>query len=166
VADMVASREMKTPTAVAEFLVEQLLAFFFRLTSLHDRLTISVKGRVQGALTNLERIRSRLEYLGKGLLFVHSEQLNQQQQRLDREIRNQLMRKKEQLAHIEKRNELMDPLNILKRGYSMTLLDGRAISSVEQLLPGQLLETRLHRGSVLSKVEQTRQNHDKRKNKL
>lgn len=166
VADMVASREMKTPTAVAEFLVEQLLVFLFRLNSLHDRLSNSVKGSVQGALTQLERYRSKLEHLVKGLLFNHSEQLNQQQQRLSRETVNQLSRKKEQLAHIEKRKQLVDPLNILKRGYSMTLVDGRAISSVEQLLPGHILETRLHRGTVVSKVEHTRKNHDKRKNKL
>ena len=38
VADMVAARDLKTPTAVAEFLVDQLLAYEFRLVELEEKL--------------------------------------------------------------------------------------------------------------------------------
>lgn len=58
-----------------------------------------------------------------------------------------------------KRNEnsirLLDPENILKRGYSLTLKDGKFVKSVKQLQVADELETRLADGKVLSKITKT-----------
>ena len=66
VADMVAHHGLKTPTAVAEFLVDQLLAFEFRLSALADRLLTSVRNRVQGDLSRLERYQGDIMHLSRG----------------------------------------------------------------------------------------------------
>ena len=162
VADMVAHHGLKTPTAVAEFLVDHLLAFEFRLSGLLDRLSASVRNRVQGDLSRLERYAEGLMHLSKGSLFRQSEQLRQSEEILRREVAVQLEKKGNFLTLLEKRNELVDPGNILKRGYSMTLLEGKSISSIKNILPGSLLETRLHEGSIISKVEHTSKTNDKR----
>jgi len=162
VADMVAHHGLKTPTAVAEFLVDHLLAFEFRLSGLLDRLSASVRNRVQSDLSRLERYAEGLMHLSKGSLFRQSEQLRQSEEILRREVAIQLEKKGSFLTLLEKRNELVDPGNILKRGYSMTLLEGKSISSIKNILPGSLLETRLHEGSIISKVEHTSKTNDKR----
>ena len=161
VADMVAHKGLKTPTAVAEFLVDQLLAFEFQLSAMQDRLTTSVRNRVQGDLSRLERYGRDMMHLSKALLFQQSEQLRQTEGILRRELAKLLEREGEYLAQLKKRNELVDPRNILLRGYSMTLLEGKSVSSIKNIKPGSLLETRLYKGSIISKVEHTSEKNDK-----
>jgi exodeoxyribonuclease VII large subunit len=156
VADMVASYAHKTPTAVAEFLIDQLLSFEFRLSALYDRMAALVKGRVQGQLSKLDRYRGDLLHLTRGMLQKHSEQLSRQDQLMRRELDMQLARRKDYLALLEKRTELVNPKNILKRGYSMTLVNGKTISSARSVLPGSKLETRLLQGTIVSIVEHIR----------
>jgi exodeoxyribonuclease VII large subunit len=162
VADMVACHGLKTPTAVAEFLVDQLLAFEFRLSELQDRLSGSVKNRVQSELSRLERYQGDIEHLSRGILQMESEQLRQNQLRLQRELAVLLERIQAKLNLLGKRTELVDPRNILKRGYSITLMEGRAISSSKNIKAGDLMETRLYKGSIISKVESSAENDDKR----
>jgi exodeoxyribonuclease VII large subunit len=163
VADMVARHGLKTPTAVAEFLVDQLLAFEFRLSGYLDRLSGSVKSRVQNDLTLLERYRGDLIHLSRSLIQKKAEQLGQWDLLLRRELDTLLERKRDHLALLKKSLDLVDPRNILKRGYSMTLHKGRVISSAEKVAAGDLLETRLYKGSLISKVEPDSKNETKRK---
>jgi len=166
VADMVACHGLKTPTAVAEFLVDQLLAFEFRLSELLDRLSGSVKQRVQSELSRLERFQGDILHLSRGMLQRDSEQIRQSELQLRRELRMQLERSRDYLSLLEKRIELVDPRNILKRGYSITRLKGRAISSLRNIKAGDLLETRLYKGSIISKVEHSSEKDDKREDQL
>ncbi len=158
VADMVAAFGLKTPTAVAEFLVDQLLAFEFRLSALHERLAISVKAIVQIRSSMLERFQGDLDHLAGDFLRRKSELLQQAEGMLGRGISNLLSRKKDHLTLLETRTALVNPDNILRRGYSMTLLDGKIISKIHHVKRGDLLETRVHGGSIISKAEKTIKN--------
>ena len=60
---------------------------------------------------------------------------------------------KKNLNTIQEKLRLVDPQNIQKRGYSMTLLNGKIVKSVEQINVGDRLETRLGDGTVESVVE-------------
>jgi len=162
IADMVAHRGLKTPTAVAEFLIDQLLAFEFRLSALLDRLSTRVNGRVQAEMARLDRFRAELAHLSRTLLQNQSEYHRHTIQRMRRELGNQLERKRENLSHLKKRTELVDPQNILLRGYSITLVEGKSLGSLEDVTAGSRLETRVHQGTVFSKVEQISKRHDKR----
>jgi len=166
VADMVAHLALKTPTAVAEFLVDKLLSFEFNLSAQLDRLSSSVKNRAQAELSLLERYRGDLVHLSRGLLLKHSESILHSEQRLRREVISQFNRSRDYLALLNKRRDLVDPQNILKRGYSMTIHEGKSITSVRKIKPGSRLETRLHKGIIISKVENTTVYNDKREDKL
>ena len=48
--------------------------------------------------------------------------------------------------------QAQDPELLLKRGYSITLKDGKSIRSASQLKSGDIIETRLADGSVKSEV--------------
>ncbi len=163
VAEMVAAHGLKTPTAAAEFLVDRLLAVEFQLTALHDRLVFAVKGSVQEHLASIERYRNQLEYLAQGYLQRRSDQLEQAGQKLQREISIYMGRKKDQLTLMAKRTELVDPVNILKRGYTITLFGGKAIPDIALIKAGNHLETILHHGRITSKVVKTTKHNGKRK---
>ena len=50
------------------------------------------------------------------------------------------------------RKRLVDPVRVLKRGYSLAYKDGKIIKSVTELTEGDELQTRLSDGSVVSKI--------------
>jgi exodeoxyribonuclease VII large subunit len=51
----------------------------------------------------------------------------------------------------------LSPLNVLTRGYSVTLDEsGEAVTDANKLVPGEIIRTRLQRGEVESVVQETR----------
>ena len=154
VVDLVASHGLKTPTAVAEFLVDRLLAFEFRLAEYRDTLTGLVTGAVQFQRSLLQRFGADLDHLSRGYLKEKRESLEQSALWMRRGIENLLARKKDQLSFLETRNSLVNPEHILKRGYSMTLHRGKPVKGTEGISQDDLIETRLHRGRITSKVKE------------
>lgn len=47
----------------------------------------------------------------------------------------------------------LSPRSVLKRGYSITLLNGKSIRSSDQVIEGELLNTTLYEGNILSTVK-------------
>lgn len=162
VADMVAHHALKTPTAVAEFLVDQLLAFEFKLSGLLDRLSASVRIRVQAGHARLERTGRDLLHLSRGLIRQHSEKLRQMELGVRKDCASRMERSREYLALLEKRTELIDPGTILKRGYSISLQNGKAVTSIRNIHPESMLETRLYQGTIISEVKHTSEKNDQR----
>jgi exodeoxyribonuclease VII large subunit len=58
------------------------------------------------------------------------------------------------IAHLETRTGLLDPVNVMKRGYSITLLNGKTVTKASQIKQGDTLTTRLFKGEIKSKVEE------------
>jgi exodeoxyribonuclease VII large subunit len=56
------------------------------------------------------------------------------------------------LENIEKNIQIMDPINILKRGFSITYLNGKAIKDVAQLKEGAIINTILFSGTIDSTI--------------
>lgn len=47
----------------------------------------------------------------------------------------------------------LDPINILKRGYSITIFNGKSVKSASILTPGDMVETRVSEGRITSIVK-------------
>ena len=56
------------------------------------------------------------------------------------------------LENIEKNIQIMDPINVLKRGFSVTYLNGKAIKEVSQLEEGAIIQTMLFSGTIDSTI--------------
>jgi exodeoxyribonuclease VII large subunit len=164
VADLVAARSLKTPTAVAEFFVDQLLAFEFTLGSLLEQLSSLVSRTVQKHRLLIERYSADAGHLCTGLIRKERERLERSELSLERGAGAFIRSRKDRLLLMETRNMLVDPLNVLKRGYSITLHDGRALTGIDRIRKGDILETRLRDGTVMSRTEKTIQTHGKGKN--
>lgn len=57
------------------------------------------------------------------------------------------------LENLKKNVSNLDPVNVLKRGYSITLARGKAVRSAADLAPGQVVTTRLYQGRFTSTVD-------------
>lgn len=60
------------------------------------------------------------------------------------------------LSNVSKTIDNMHPDNVLKRGYSITRVNGKAVSSTDHLRLGDVMETTLSDGRVISQVSETR----------
>ena len=67
-----------------------------------------------------------------------------------------------ELGHLGQQINNMSPENVLKRGYSITLLNGKAIKSFEDVQPGDILNTTIFIGNINSIVHsaQKPENHE------
>ena len=79
--------------------------------------------------------------------------LNQFQRLIKIRAMDQIRIEKKNLGSVQEKLRLVDPQNILKRGYSLTMMNGKIVKSVQQVNAGDVLETRLSDGRLESNVE-------------
>lgn len=68
-------------------------------------------------------------------------------------VSSQIRRNNEIIDHLYEKITLLDPVNTLMRGYSITRLNGKAIINSSELKKGIQIETQLAEGIVISTVE-------------
>lgn len=83
--------------------------------------------------------------------------INQHQKMLTSKTRNKLTSEHSNLLFKEKTMEAIDPVNVLKRGYSITTQNGKLVKSVNELAAGQAVETVLSSGKFTSVIERIKQ---------
>lgn len=69
-----------------------------------------------------------------------------------------IQKKRSEIEKSEHSISLLDPLNILKRGYSMTLADGKIVKDLNDISENQEIQTILADGEIKSKVIQKNKN--------
>lgn len=63
------------------------------------------------------------------------------------------------LENFESTIKHLDPLNVLKRGYSITYLDGKALKDITTVKKADIIDTRLYNGMITSTVEDIREDN-------
>jgi exodeoxyribonuclease VII large subunit len=127
---MVSNTRVKTPTAAAALLIDNLRQVWERLNLAQQR--ISMAGHI------IIDARHRIEML---------------QQRLAMAIERLMTNQKHRLSQIELLLQSYDPQLLLRRGYSITLHHGRAVRDPQQLQAGDEIETRVEKGKITSIVK-------------
>jgi exodeoxyribonuclease VII large subunit len=219
VVDLVAHTRMKTPTAVAEFLIAGALRFSQELKELEQQFIELITDQLDSKKSRLSEIAGQLNVLVNKMIVAQQNRLEitgiqlsnhsqsylkvqqsdirqklvetknrterfvaKQNHRLDYSgnklnysFREQTLKNKnllnrfEHLIRIqaleiirsEKKNlnavaeklRLVDPMNVLKRGYSLTMVEGKILKSVKQISIGDKLETRMSDGTIESTIE-------------
>lgn len=174
VLDMVAHTRLKTPTAVAEFLVGRMDIASLELSNLQQavvqqatellakhktylqlqgsRLPGRVLSRIERSRSLLQGLAGRLPVASLGLTTRHASSLEQLQNRVKHSATVSLQEKRRYLELTDQFLKLASPDYILKRGYSLTLCDGKIIKQASRLQPGDKLSTRFTDGEVSSTV--------------
>lgn len=155
VLDSVAHTRVKTPTAAAEYLINRMGEAAATLTTLSLRLR-------QSALWQLQQESDRLRVLRNGIPTVVLKRLSDAQLQLltlkgnlKQNTSTALIREKHKLALLQQRIADASPEKLLKRGYSITLKEGKVITDVSRLHPGDVITTRLANGEVTGTVDTT-----------
>lgn len=173
VIDMVSHTRVKTPTAAAEFLInrmretasdlERYISCFHqtiperiahskeRLEQWVARIPSRVQMRLQHERFRQERMAVRMNTAWQ-TRFLREEYRLRLEQRLATAIEARLQRERHRLQLAQSQVEAASPELLLKRGYSLTLKDGKAVTDASALHPGDVLTTRVAKGEFKSKV--------------
>lgn len=131
VAEMVSYRNFITPTALAEFILNRFETFD---QSLKD---------AQQSIVKYSYLRLKEEYkslsYSKNMLLLN--------------VKGLLKDNRTELENNEKYLKAINPLNLLNKGYSITLCDNSIIKSIKQLEKGKQIETILADGRFVSIIE-------------
>ncbi|MCF0199577.1 MAG: exodeoxyribonuclease VII large subunit [Bacteroidaceae bacterium] len=152
VLDFVAHSRFKTPTAVATFLIEHLLGTSTRLKTVYGALVQKCRDALGLAKARLDRYAMEFPLLYRTQHEQQKYRIALLEQKCRTGFRTSLERERSRLRETEQRIALLDPTLQLRRGFSMTLCDGRLVSSVASLRPGDRLVTRLSDGEVESVI--------------
>lgn len=175
VLDMVSFLRVKTPTAAAAFLTSHLKEVLDAVNDAQDRITghaqqkLSVlKAQLSAMAEVLPRVFSTIRTRQEARLdSLYSRFVNHAQQRtlnfrlsidslatrLPILLEHRMMKEKHQLQLLEEKAKSLDPALLLRRGYSMTMKDGRIVRDATQLQAGDEIETRLEKGTITSIVK-------------
>ncbi|MBP3788069.1 MAG: exodeoxyribonuclease VII large subunit [Prevotella sp.] len=153
VLDMVSFQRVKTPTAAAALLIDHAQQVLNRLTALAERIP---------TLFSLARTRSeaRLSQYEQRLATATMRHVDMAQNRIAL-LRTRLLpliphlleAHRHRLELLGQRVASLDPQLLLKRGYSITTLNGKAVRNAAALQPGDEIETRLSEGTIKSVVK-------------
>lgn len=153
VLDLVAYTALKTPTAVADFIVQHNLFFENNLMRLAAQLRTTGEYRLGVHQLELDRCATDLRWSGRNLLQNQQHQLDRIHQTLPLLSRKLLQRHFQHLQEAESLCTALHPDTILQRGFSLTLHQGRVVTAANQLRPGDQIVTKLREGAIVSKVD-------------
>lgn len=178
VVDMVANMRAKTPTAAATLLVDNLKRTSDRIAAAQDRMLTAVSRRMDYERMRLARVAERIPVLFSLVSVRQSARIEALSARLRAAVRlgldsasrridslsaamapaamRRLTAESHRLELLSQRVAAADPDRLLKRGYSITLHNGRAVRSAGELKAGDEIVTRLGRGTVSSTVDSRR----------
>jgi exodeoxyribonuclease VII large subunit len=152
ISDLVAFHSLKTPTAVAEWLIQRNLYFEMELLDLGRSIKVLSQDLMSEQYLKVERISQLLQLNANGQLQNQHRLLEYIEDELPRNSLKRLKDENKQLNHLETILDLVTPEKILQRGFSMTLKNGKPVTNANDLKQDDLIESVFTKGSVKSKV--------------
>lgn len=152
VIDSVAHTRVKTPTAAAEYLINRVEEAAEHLYGLSEQLKDAVVARLEREKERLNMLRNSIPSLAFLRISDAKMRLLTVNKDLSQSVKSLLIRQKHHLELLNQRINDASPERLLKRGYSITLKDGKTVTNANQLKEGDLISTRLAGGEVFSVI--------------
>lgn len=154
-ADLAADVRALTPSEAAERVVPSAEQVRALLSTHRQRLVRVLRERVAAMRTRLHQFAAR-PIFRRPFDRVHAlmQRLDELSARAGRAVSYRCERARRALQAVSGRLESLSPLAVLARGYSITTraADGSLVRDAATVCPGELLHTRLAKGSIASRV--------------
>lgn len=150
--DMVSYMRVKTPTAAAAFLIDHLSEVYTALVSARERISRIAERHLAYEKMRLKQLADRIPTLFALTRERQTKRIDALAHRLDSAATQRLERERHRLQLVAQRAQTQDPIHILRRGYSITLHNGHALRSGDELADGDIIETRLEQGTLKSEI--------------
>lgn len=114
-------------------------------------------------LNQKNSIRHNEQGVYRGAKFLLSDQkneLNKMQNLVPQRTNSLFLSEKNNVESLAQSIRLMDPINVLKRGFSITLINGKTIGETNKVKKGDIIQTKTSIFNVESEVLKTENNHE------
>ncbi len=152
VLDLVAHTALKTPTAVADFLIGHNLYFEENLVRLQMAIQEALRKRLEGEKLDLWNLEQHLGMATTQKINTARQVLLQRESLIPVLFRQHLRESALGLKQQEALLELLRVENTLKRGYTLTTKDGDIIRTASGHNPGDRITTHFEDGTLESQV--------------
>lgn len=182
VLDFVANTHLKTPTAVAAFLLDQMAMEIQWLKDTEKAIYFGIQQQTQETRTKLNNLINTIN--NKARLICHDKEnklsvtyerlcqklaaiVRQQQlmlpqdERIIQLARRTIANHQQRLQTTQRALEFYDPMKILNLGYSLTRVNGHVVKSIDDIAVGDTLHTTLAKGEIYSTVNNKQNNPTK-----
>ena len=150
--DMVAHTSVKTPTAAAEYLISALEKAEEEIDELASELCNITSNIIQKEHKSLELYMLKIKQASRTGFLKEQNRLSNYLFQLKSMYRNRIHRETNKLALIATRIETQSPKYLYERGYTITTVHGKRITSALQVKPGDKVTTHLADGHFDSEV--------------
>lgn len=153
IADFVADLRAPTPSAAAELAVPDFSEVREQIISANRRM-------IQTLFQTIQRFREKITAIQKSyglrrpedLLKQYAFRVDELSNQLQRNFQNLLANSKQHVNQIGLRLDNLNPKQVLKRGFSISFIDGKVISDSREVQPAAVMTTELYKGKILSSV--------------
>ena len=176
IADFVADLRAPTPTAAAELAVPNMSDLKKHINQLSIRLNEAIYKKVNYLKLYLDSVKNSFVIKNPAIMFENKKQsldlmntkLNDLMLGKVDKFKNELEKLKKsyvltnpellykdkivEIKNVIDKLNLLNPLNILSRGYSITYLNDKALKSVKEVNKGELLKIKLSNGLIDARV--------------
>lgn len=177
IADYVADFRAPTPTAAAEVAVPNIIDLKHNIKQYNIRLNETIIKKVNYLKLYLDTIKNSYVIKNPNIMFDNKKQqidlliekinriifdkINNNKMKLEKFKSNYILNnpenlyknKKIEIKNIIDKLELLNPLNTLKRGYTLTYIEDRVLSSIKNIKENDIIKTKLNDGIITSKIE-------------
>ncbi len=170
VLDYVAAIRVKTPTAAAEWLIQQGANALARLDELQDAIVTAVRETVSQAREHLayftsmipaaarhiidtNRIRldnhaRNIPFAATGLIATQRTRLERAGERIEESVIRTLQREQQRLQALTDKAALLSPEGTLRRGYALVRAGDKCVTAASQLQPGDNITIQFASGTA------------------
>ncbi|MFD2743261.1 MULTISPECIES: exodeoxyribonuclease VII large subunit [Sphingobacterium] len=150
VSELVSYKNAITPSELADFLLQRFHEFAIPLDGLLQRIVDSGKWQFEQEKRLLLQLSQALSWQSQQPLQAHHQLLKSLTQRLEHSSGNTIRLQHTALQHLAQLVHLSDPKRLLKRGFSITRVNGKAIRNSADLQAGDIIETEILDGHLTS----------------
>lgn len=141
VCDLVAHLPLKTPTAVAEQIIQQSLHFESRVQNSWQQINLLAERQLRASERRLKELGYRLLQTPQRRLQEEQMKLSNKQLQLNYISKRLLDDARNKLQYLEKKVELSNPLLLLQKGYTITYQQGKPLKPNSKIAVDEQITT-------------------------
>ena len=126
-----------------------------RVNDIDKRMRMTMDYKIRAASDRMQHLHTRLLSCSPAInIRNYRNNIERLQQQAQFHIRSAVEQRKSHLSTLASTLNAISPLQTLSRGYSITSnADGQAITNTDSVSQNELINTRLHSGQLLSRIE-------------
>ena len=153
IVDLVSHTTLKTPTAVADFILGHNFEYENEVHQLFSYIVGQVNNELQTETLKLQSLQNQLGFQSKSAIRDKQNTLAQFEKSIPKTVQQYFKTENQTLELLSKNIELLSPESALKRGFTMTLKDGIPIKFVSELQKGDIVKTVFKDGEIESVIK-------------